>query len=535
MPPQGKAQPGNEAGAARQTQAFERYRPALRAYAYARVRDWEAAEDLAQEAVIRALGSPRTPEDPQQIPHYLRRILKNLCINFARDRRPTVPLRLVGESDRGAGQSGTRVSELIARAAEEEFLDEHARERIMEAIEQLPKRLREVLLMRAVDGLSYAEMGRFLDIKPQTINWRLHKARQLLAEELEMAMEEPARGPLSCRQCRRLLSPFIDGELEFPDVRRVHQHLHECERCSEELERVCDQMRQLDFALAAEGSADRIKLRASPRVWRKAWELMAQRVDDIARSEQGTLKAITAFAVPGLSTEQLDLLLGLAQTCVEANPDSPLAFGALSKVHIRRHEYQPAEAAAQREIELGARLADPVRQRRWQSDGFANLGWAWDHLASQARHAGDTDAAMAATERVVEYRGRAIELDPDHRPWKQSGLATPLAQLGQEREALRHVQGYLRTMAAAGARPMYMDIARALSLLGRPQEALEYRRRDVAAKPLDVGPMHAMEWACQELGQAEEEAFWRTRAEALRKTSGAQTRPWLPREHRADE
>ncbi len=240
----------------RDPESLERYRGPLRAYAYARVGDWEAAEDLAQETVIRALQSARTPHDPREIPHYLRRILKNLCINSARDNHPTLSLQLISESDDRAGQSGSALSQLLGRAAEQEFMEEDARQDILEAIGELPGPLREVLVLRCVEGLSYAEIGRLLGVKTKAVDYRLYTARQLLAEELGMRVEEPARGPLSCRQCRRLLSPFIDGELEFPQVRRVHQHLHECGRCTEELERVCEQMRQVDLALASPANAE---------------------------------------------------------------------------------------------------------------------------------------------------------------------------------------------------------------------------------------------------------------------------------------
>jgi len=94
MPPKGETRAQKGRATACDPQEFERYRGPLRAYAYARVGDWQAAEDLAQETVVRALQSPRTPRDPDEIPHYLRRILKNLCINFARDSRPTASLRL---------------------------------------------------------------------------------------------------------------------------------------------------------------------------------------------------------------------------------------------------------------------------------------------------------------------------------------------------------------------------------------------------------------------------------------------------------
>ena len=508
-------------------EVLERYRGPLRAIAYARVRDWEAAEDLAQEALLRALRGMPKLADPSDVSFYLRRILRNLCVDFSRASHPTVPLWLVGESDDGTGPSGAAVSQLIAQAAEEEFLAQDACQRILDAIDELPERLLEVLVMRCLEGLTYAEIGRFLGVTPHTINWRLHKARRLLAEELEMPIEEPAGLPLSCRQCRRLFSPFIDGELEFPQVRRVHEHLHECERCTEELERVCAQVREVDLALASEASPDRIHLHSSPRVWNRAWELMAERADEIAQDDEQTARAMITFGVSGLTAEQLGLLLRMAQACVEANPDSPKAFAALGRVHIHRHDYQAAQAAFERAIELAARLTDPARAQRWQAAGFEGLAWVWDHLARQAGEAGDEQAATAAAERVVEYGSKARDLDTEAEAYKQGRVVEWLAYLGREEEALREIQRYLRTMAAAGKRPVYGMIGNALDLLGRREEALEYEQRAVAAGPLNSSSLRCLGSNYQALGHHEEAAFWWARAQGLRKTAGPRTQPWL--------
>jgi RNA polymerase sigma-70 factor (ECF subfamily) len=508
-------------------EGFERYRRPLRAYAYARVGDWETAEDLAQETVIRALQSPQAPHDPREIPHYLRRILKNLCINFARDSHPTLSLQLISESDDGAGQSGSALSQLVAQAAEQEFLDEDARQRILEAIAALPQHLREVLVLRCVEGLSYAEIGHLLDLKTKAVDYRLYTARQLLAEELEMGIEESTRGPLSCRQCRRLLSPFIDGELEFPQVRRVHQHLHECERCTEELERVCEQMRQVDLAVASPTNSERIAYHSSPRVWHKAWQLMAERIDDIARDDRQTVGAITALSVVGLDAEQSDLLLRLAQACVEANPDSPKAFCALGRVHIRRNDYQAAQAVYERAIELARRSADPRQAQSLQASAFSGLAWVWSHLASRAQAAGDREAFTAAAERLVEYGRQARDLDTGSEAYKQGMVMDGLAKLGREQETLEEIQRYLRTMEAAGKHPVYGKIASALHLFGRREEALEYLQRGAAAVPLDTGKLLSLSTYCELLDQPEEAAFWAARAQAVRKTSGRQTQPWL--------
>ena len=49
----------------------------------------------------------------------------------------------------------------------------------------LPKEYREIFLLREVQGLSYAEIGRALDIPAGTVDSRLHRARSELRKRLK--------------------------------------------------------------------------------------------------------------------------------------------------------------------------------------------------------------------------------------------------------------------------------------------------------------------------------------------------------------
>ena len=118
-------------------------------------------------------------------------------------------------------------------------------------------------------------------------------------------------------------------------------------------------------------------------------------------------------------------------------------------------------------------------------------------------------------------------MDTGSEAYTQGLVVDGLARLGREQETLEEIQRYLRTMEAAGKHPVYGKIANALYLFGRREEALEYWQRDVAAAPLDAGKLRSLGDYCELLDEPEEEAFWRARAEALRKTSGPQTQPWL--------
>nr|MDJ0786706.1 sigma-70 family RNA polymerase sigma factor [Myxococcota bacterium] len=66
------------------------------------------------------------------------------------------------------------------------------REKITAAIDRLPDNARETLLLREVEGLSYAEIGKALSIPKGTVMSRLHYARKQLQTMLVEAGVGPA-------------------------------------------------------------------------------------------------------------------------------------------------------------------------------------------------------------------------------------------------------------------------------------------------------------------------------------------------------
>lgn len=138
------------------------------------------ALDLSQEAFARAFRA-RTSLDPDR-PFYtwLYTILRRLCFNFLRDRNTRA--RKLAEaagwlsdeaSARAAAHNPGRVTELA-----------ELRRRVAQAIEGLPERQREVLVLKEFEDLRYREIADLLGIPIGTVMSRLYAARRQLAASL---------------------------------------------------------------------------------------------------------------------------------------------------------------------------------------------------------------------------------------------------------------------------------------------------------------------------------------------------------------
>lgn len=140
--------------------------PALRRYAVALVRDREAAEDLVQDCLERALSRRHLWRGSGSIRAWLFRILLNLRRDGAR-RSGRAALVLIEAPDAEAAQAGGQEAHL-------------ALAELHRAIGRLPEDQRAALLLVALEGLSLAEAASALAIPEGTLVSRLGRARAAL-------------------------------------------------------------------------------------------------------------------------------------------------------------------------------------------------------------------------------------------------------------------------------------------------------------------------------------------------------------------
>lgn len=141
----------------------------------------EDALDLSQEAFARAFRARGTLDPERPFYTWLYTILRRLCFNHVRDRvsRRRKLERAQGWLIDAAGARAAETSPERAVALAER------RDRVRAAIETLPDREREALVLKEFEGLRYREIADLLGVPIGTVMSRLYSARQRLARELE--------------------------------------------------------------------------------------------------------------------------------------------------------------------------------------------------------------------------------------------------------------------------------------------------------------------------------------------------------------
>ena len=144
----------------------------------------EDARDLSQDAFARAYRARQTIDPDRPFFAWLYQIVRRLCFNFNRDRRSRreklrdASLWLAEEAEARAPAPGP------SRVLETSELCRTVRQ----AIEELPEREREVLVLKEFEGLRYREIAELVGIPIGTVMSRLYTARKHLAAALAVTM-----------------------------------------------------------------------------------------------------------------------------------------------------------------------------------------------------------------------------------------------------------------------------------------------------------------------------------------------------------
>jgi len=132
------------------------------------------AEELAQETFVRVYFQIDKYRPRSVFAAWLYRIARNLCLDYFRSR---------------AWKEGA-CNESLASGGMEAGMDPAPRdteilERLKAAVESLPVRLREPLVLTALEGHSHAEAARRLGISSKAVEAKCHRARAALRKTLE--------------------------------------------------------------------------------------------------------------------------------------------------------------------------------------------------------------------------------------------------------------------------------------------------------------------------------------------------------------
>jgi RNA polymerase sigma-70 factor (ECF subfamily) len=149
----------------------ERYWHRLYRWLYHLAHDRHLAEDLAQDAFLRALVGLAGFRTGHSFQAWLFRIAHNNFVNKKRAARRV--LQLLPEDLRAEGEGPA-----------EQAMSREALRLLARAVGRLPTEFRAAFLLRVEENLSFREIAEVVETTEETARWRVFKARQKLMETL---------------------------------------------------------------------------------------------------------------------------------------------------------------------------------------------------------------------------------------------------------------------------------------------------------------------------------------------------------------
>ena len=156
-----------------------RYERPIFALIYRMVRDRTLAEDLAQEAFIRAFNAIHSYNPRYKFSSWIFKIANNHTIDHLRKKR--LDTISIDGSPHASSSEETAQTRIVVEATDEtpeEYVEHRELGSLIErAIGELRPEYRNVVLLRHVEGYSYDEIAEILDLPLGTVKTYLHRAR----------------------------------------------------------------------------------------------------------------------------------------------------------------------------------------------------------------------------------------------------------------------------------------------------------------------------------------------------------------------
>jgi RNA polymerase sigma-70 factor (ECF subfamily) len=175
--------------------------------------DEAEAEDVVQEAYVRAFTHLDGFRGEARLSTWLTRIALNVALGRLRRRRLMVDLKDIDAiSDQGEARviylpSARQDSDPEAAAARAEV-----RRLLERAVDQLPDPFRMVFVLRDIEEMSIEETAAHLGLRPETVKTRLHRARRLLRQSLDRTLSSAVSELFPCAgaRCARITEAVLE-------------------------------------------------------------------------------------------------------------------------------------------------------------------------------------------------------------------------------------------------------------------------------------------------------------------------------------
>jgi len=167
------------------TTLVKKYEKQIHTFVWRRVRDYHVAEEITQDTFLRAYEKLGTLRDPNRFSGWLYMIATRRFLTWFDEK--TIPMQSLDAMNEGEIEALLYAQYMMEQT--EKLATEKQREVVGYLLEKLPARERTVVVLHYLSEMSCEEIGDFLEMPPNTVKSRLHRARKRLKKEAPIVHE----------------------------------------------------------------------------------------------------------------------------------------------------------------------------------------------------------------------------------------------------------------------------------------------------------------------------------------------------------
>ena len=167
------------------TALVKKYEKQIHAFVWRRVKDYHVAEEITQDTFLRAYQKLGTLRDPNRFSGWLYMIATRRFLTWFDEK--TIPMQSLDAMNEGEIEALLYAQYRVEQT--EKLATEKQREVVGYLLEKLPARERTVVVLHYLSEMSCEEIGDFLEMSPNTVKSRLHRARKRLKKEASIVHE----------------------------------------------------------------------------------------------------------------------------------------------------------------------------------------------------------------------------------------------------------------------------------------------------------------------------------------------------------
>ncbi len=148
----------------------------LKGLVYSILRDTDDIDDVLQDICVRLISKIDSLRQPERFRPWLAVLARRQALRYRQQKNQRLRHLNEGLADLKCDEKNAELFEIIEQ--KEQY------EQVLDAIESLPEKYRQVFVLEHIDDLTYRQISEILDIPISTVQIRLVRARQMLYKQL---------------------------------------------------------------------------------------------------------------------------------------------------------------------------------------------------------------------------------------------------------------------------------------------------------------------------------------------------------------